>query len=454
MTSYTLRPYQSAAVSAAASAIEHRRNEVLSMPTGSGKSLVISGISTAMSARVVVLQPTKEILEQNYRKLYEFGYRDMAICSASMGRKERAQVTFATIGTIINRLDDFADTDLVIVDECHLVNAKAGQYRDFIKHLGVPAIGLTATPYRMAASFGGTVVEAKFLHRTRPRVFSQVGHITQNDELHDAGYLAPISYVLNPDYNPYAIALKSTGLNYDERALEAYNLAQGICQKIADAVVSNHDSLRHFLIFVASISESEQVERLLRQAGVSIAHLDGKTPKRERERILEDFQSGRIKAVTNVGVLTTGFDFPALDGIVLGRPTMSLPLYYQMVGRGVRVFEGKQACRVFDLCGNVPRFGEPDKYRIEADDGYKHRLRSGKRYLTGVNFVSGRDLEKQRDYRAKKADTGTITFGKHQGTKIVDAPIGYLEWCVDKFDDGKWKTLFIEELERRKGLAA
>ena len=458
-----LRPYQTDAVTSSLESIADGKNKIVSMPTGSGKSLVIAGIASELSGNIVVLQPTKEILEQNFAKLYEFGHRDIDIYSASMGRKGRAQVTFATIGSIINDTQRFADTDLVIVDECHLVNAKAGQYKEFIEWLGKPVVGLTATPYRMSTSFEGTVVEAKFLHRTRPRVFSNIGYIVQNDDLHRDGFLSDIAYTENEDYDPYQIALKSTGLNYDDRALAAYNQAHGICRKAAEVVVNNHDTVEHFLIFVTSIEESLLVERTLAEAGVSVAHIDGKAPKAVREQVLGDFKAGRIKVVTNVGVLTTGFDFPALDGIVLARPTMSLPLYYQMVGRGVRRSEGKEFCRVFDLCGNVARFGEPDKYRIESDDDYKYRLRSGKGYLTGINFVNGNDLEKNREYRAarKRKDDGDVAtgdgvvpFGKHRGTKIKSLPEGYMQWCVDNFDAGKWKTAFADELARREAEAA
>jgi DNA repair protein RadD len=454
-----LRPYQASAVAAAQAAIQRKKNGIIVMPTGSGKSLIVAGLAMASDDRIVVLQPTKEILEQNYSKLYEFGHRNMGVFSASMGIKRLSQVTFATIGSLMNRMDAFADTGLVIVDECHLVNANAGQYKEFIEWLGKPVVGLTATPYRMKASFGGAVVEAKFLHRTRPRIFDNVVAVTQNAALHEAGYLSPIRYTENADYNPYEIALNSTGLNYDERALIAYNAAHGICRKAVDVVVNNYDAVRHFLIFVASIKESQEIEGLLRAAGIAAAHVDGGTPKRERQRILDDFRDGRLKVVTNVGVLTTGFDFPALDAVVLARPTMSLPLYYQMIGRGVRVSEGKDFCQVFDLCGNVPRFGKPDEYVVEAEDDYKYRLRSGKRYLTGVNFVTGRDLEKQRERRAKKGDKekmadGAIPFGKYKGTKIADLPEGYLRWCVEKFDAGKWKDAFVTELQRREGRAA
>lgn len=448
---FTLRPYQADAVAGGLAAVEKARNGIIVMPTGSGKSLVIAGMAQGLGGRLVVLQPTKEILEQNYSKLYAFGHRDLSMWSASVGVKRKSQVTFATIGSIIKNVDLFSDADAVVVDECHLVNAKAGQYRDFLDSLGKPVVGLTATPYRMATTFGGSVVEAKFLHRTRPRLFDHVSTVVQSADLHEQGFLAPVEYIERDDYDPYAIALNSTGLNYDERALAAYNATHELTRKTADTIVGNYESARHFLVFVSSVQESKEVAAMLQAAGIPSAHIDGKTPKAERERILSDYQAGLYKVVTNVGVLTTGFDFPALDAVILARPTMSLPLYYQMVGRAVRTSPGKSCARVFDLCGNVTRFGRPDEYRIEAESGEKYRLKSGKTYLTGVNFVTGRDLEKQRERRAKAktAKPGTIPFGKHAGQPVEAVPEGYLEWCVENFEPGEWRTKFQNELDRR-----
>lgn len=450
-----LRDYQVKAVESAGEIIASRKNGVIVMPTGSGKSLVIAGTARNIAGNVLVLQPTKEILEQNYAKLYEFGERQISIYSASVGIKRKAKVTFATIGSIINKLDMFKDVEVVMVDECHLVNSKEGQYKELIETIGKPVVGLTATPYRMSASYGGAVVEAKFLHRTRPRIFDHVKYVVQNADLHEQGYLAPIEYMVNQDYNPYKIALNSTGLNYDERALKAYNQANHLCQKAADTVLENYSKVNHSLIFVSSIDESKQIESLLSLSGIKVAHVDGETNKSEREHILQSFKAGQIKVVSNVGVLTTGFDFPALDSIVLARPMMSLPLYYQMVGRGVRTHESKQVCRVFDLCGNVERFGHPDKYRIEAEDDYKYRLRSGERYLTGINYVTGQDLEKRREKRggdtAQAAAQGkdVVPFGKYKGHAIDTIPTEYLEWCAKNFSDGEWKTVFQNELANR-----
>ncbi len=452
-----LRPYQQLAVDAAIKTIEQQKNGIIVAPSGSGKSLLIASLATQLNCHMIVLQPSKEILGQNFAKLYEFGCRDMDIFSASCGRKQRARVTLATIGSIMNRLSVFTNrTDLVVIDECHLAGAKQGQYKELIAAIEKPVIGLTATPYRMHAHDMGSVIEAKFLHRTRPRIFSEICHITQSTDLHRDGWLASIKYETDDDYDPRKIALKSTGLNYDEQALAQYHHVKNICRKAADTVIFNRE-ITHFLIFAASIQESKTITGMLLNRGITAAHIDGTTPATERRQTLLDFQAGRVRAVSNMQVMTTGYDFPALDGIILARPTMSLPLHYQMIGRGVRTAPKKLACNVFDLCGNVERFGRPDEYHIESCDNGLHRLRSGDQYLTGINFRTGRDLEKRRLKRSETKATALtplsiVTFGKYNGIPLEEIPVSYMHWCTTTFDDGKWKAAFLGEIQRRASL--
>ena len=114
--------------------------------------------------------------------------------------------------------------------------------------------------------------------------------------------------------------------------------------------------------------------------------VSGETPKKERERILNDFKSGEIKIVTNVGVLTTGFDFPELETIVLARPTMSLALYYQMVGRAIRPHPNKQSGWVVDLCQTYKRFGKVESLELKEERPGIWAVFSGKKQLTNKYY--------------------------------------------------------------------
>ena len=448
--SYTLRTYQEEAVR---SALNAKKNELLVLPTGSGKSLVISEIARSVSGRVLVLQPSKEILEQNLEKLHAYDYYDVGVYSASMRRKDRGHITLATVGSIHKRLDEFQDIELIIIDEAHAVNPKGGMYKTVIETLGVQVIGLTATPYRLHSyedfRSGQRAVVAKLLTRTRPREFSGIAHITQVQELFSAGYLAMPEYHISEGYDHSEIKLNSTGMDFDREALQRYNEQMDVVGAVVEAL--NELDARHILVFAVFVEEAVRIAEALEHLGIRAVSISADTGQRERDEIVRAFRAGEIQVVTNVGVLTTGFDYPELDCVVMARPTQSVALYYQMIGRGLRPYEGK-TYHVVDVCGNVRRFGAVETFDfVETDTGL--RLRSNAGYLTGFDFVNNEDLE-ARDYRGKRETTGQNNnkiwhIGKHKGTHVSKLPQSYLEWVVDNFSDGAPRRMAEAELERR-----
>lgn len=459
MTDYILRDYQQAAVDAAKECVKAKKNGILVMPTGSGKSLVIASLAKQLGGRIVVLQPSKEILEQNYEKMQNFGFWNIGVFSASCGRKDTGQITFATIGSVISHKELFEKCDLVIVDECHLCNSKEGMYSDFLNHLDLPTIGLSATPYRLRNyndnQTGDHVAESRILTRTRPRIFDKIVHIAQVKDLFEQGYLCPIEYVCSDDYDSTTIAPNSTGQGYDDDALERYNQAQRIPDRIAGAVVGS--DRRHILIFTNFRTESYQVLQKLKASNIPAAEISADSSKDERESLLRRFKSGEIRCVVNVGVLTTGFDFPQLDCIVLGRPTKSVALYYQMVGRGIRTAPDKPSCKLVDLCDNVKRFGRIETFEIYDSNGNKlWRLRSNIGNLTGVDVTTGRDLEGQKFSFSHDEEVGQedviVPFGKYKNQPVSQCGSGYLYWAADNMKNPKWKLIFRRELKRRAGV--
>lgn len=456
---FILREYQKNAVSAGLEIIKSKKNGILVLPTASGKSLIIAEIVSQSQLKTIVLQPTKEILEQNLEKLFAFGMTDIGIFSASMNEKTIGEVTIATIGTIIKHKEKFREFELIIVDECDLINSKGGQYENFITSLGVPVIGTTATPYRMRYylnNFGGgePVVESRFLTRTRPRIFNTIKHITQIPDMFKQGFLCPVKYDLNNNYDSKKIKSNSTGQGYNERSLLNYNQSQDIIKRAVNTI--KESKAKHKLIFMHFREESEQVIAGLATLNIRCAEVSGVTKKQDREQILKDFRAGKI-CVVNVGVLTTGYDFPELDHIVFARPTKSLRLYSQIAGRGLRIAPGKEVCIISDLCDNVKKFGEINSFVIEdVSDGKElWRLKSNKGYLTGVNLITGKDLEeRQMTTRKEKTQIASgdllIPFGKHNGTKLSDIDQEYMKWCIESFDkQNKWPKIFKTEIERR-----
>lgn len=380
---YVLRPYQARAVEEAVRFLRGpaRHNAIEVLPTGSGKSLVIANIVQALGHPTLVFQPTKEILEQNYDKYRSNGF-DAGIYSASVGRKQIYPVTFATIGSIKTRPDLFSIFPYVIVDECHFVNSKGGMYRDFFRALaGTKILGLTATPYRLTTDgFGGSIL--KFLTRTRPRVFTELIYYVQNGDLFRQGYLAPLVYRSTDGFDRSMIKVNTTGADYDDASLRRYYREMNFQEKVLQTTASTLISRRNALIFTRYIEEAEYVASRIPDAAI----VTSLTPKRERERILAGFKNGAIRAVCNVGVLTTGFDYPELETIIMARPTMSLALYYQMIGRSIRIHPGKEYSLVVDMCGNTRTFGKVEDLQIVDGGNGKWFISNQGKQLTNVYY--------------------------------------------------------------------
>ena len=442
-----LRSYQQGAIDC----VEDPFNGILVLPTGSGKSVVIAGLAQKYNEPILILQPSKEILEQNYSKIISFVENpdEVGIFSASLNQKTIKRITLATIGSIKNK-EDFSQFKIVIIDECHLVNAKSGMYSRLLKFLSPKMlIGLTATPYRMHVDdYNG--VTWKFLHRTRPKIFSNIAYVYQNKTAFDEGFLVKPKYYIadydtSDDYDTSSLGKNTTGADYSEDSVLKYNQAKGVHDKIIQAVTKNSVYRKHILVFTTSVQEAEIISYKLHQAGVESKEISSKNTKREREQILKSFMSGEIRVVVNVGVLTTGFDFPALDCVIGARPTMSLGLYYQMIGRGVRKSPGKDSWDYFDLCANVKTFGKVETYTIQGV-GSKTSLKNETSYL-----IHSSDFNVAKKHRRSTDEGGDLVlrFGKYKDWKIKDVDTGYLEFCLKNFHNFSWKKDFEEELKRR-----
>lgn len=358
---YNLRYYQKEASDAAVKLFNGKtdKNGLIIIPTGGGKSLILADIASRLEGPLLVFQPSKEILQQNFAKLQSYGIIDCGCYSASVGRKDINRITFATIGSVMNNMRYFDCFKNIIVDEAHYVNSKAGQYKKFIEAKNRQVVGLTATPYRLDKCAGGSML--KFLTRTRPRIFSKVIYCCQIGELLSKGFLANLSYYDITSIDLRRVRSNSTGADYDEKSLIAEYERSGFYDKLSNTVVKvmqpkSGIPRKGILVFTAFRKESESLVSKLQSLGIKAAIVTCDTPKREREDILQRFKKGEIKVVSNCGTLTTGFDYPELDTVILARPTKSLALFYQMVGRAIRPSEGKIGW-VVDMAGNYSRFG-------------------------------------------------------------------------------------------------
>lgn len=388
---YQLRDYQQQASDAAVSFFNDKKkkhNALIVIPTGGGKSWIIADIAKRLNENVLVFCPSREILIQNFEKMQKILPFDCAIYSASVGQKQIAKITFATIGSVKSHPELFTHFKNIIVDECHLVNPKEGMYRDFFDTVKCKMLGLTATPYRLSSSrdYGSML---KFITRTKPHVFYEVIYHVQVSKLLDMGYLAKLNYYpMNPSgWNEMNLKTNSTGADYTDKSVQEgyeridfYGYLVHIVQRLMNPKAGG--KRKGILVFTRFLKEAER----LTQSIPGCAIVSGNTPKGERERILEAFKAGDIPVVANVGVLVCGFDYPELDTIVLARPTMSLALYYQIVGRAIRPHPSKEAGWVVDLCGNIKRFGKVEDLHLHNSGNGKWAVYSKGRQLTNVWF--------------------------------------------------------------------
>lgn len=362
---YELRDYQQEASDRAVTFFRSKPkgNAIIVLPTGSGKSLVIADIASKLNEPTLVFQPSKEILEQNFTKLVSYGILDCSIYSASLNKKDISRITFATIGSAINKKEEFAHFKYIIIDECHFVNAKQGQYFEFLEQMNVPVLGLTATPYRLSSTSFGSIL--KFITRTRPKVFKEVIYHCQVDTLLERGYLAKLEYYQVKAIKSQNLVLNSTKADYTDKSVRAEYQRAGFNNKVLEIVQRLIRAGReNILVFTRFVEEAQFIIDNLEGLGEIVT---AQTPKKERERILKEFKTGEIRVIANVGILTTGFDFPQLSTIVLARPTMSLALYYQMIGRSIRPHSTKSCSWIVDLCENFDRFGKVEELMLTKD---------------------------------------------------------------------------------------
>lgn len=376
---YQLRPYQQEAVSAT---LKHFRKEkspaVIVLPTGAGKSLVIAELARLAKGRVLVLAHVKELVEQNHAKYVSFGL-EAGIFSAGLNRKEASQkVIFGSIQSIARAEDDFFQNfSLLVIDECHRVSiAGETQYHQVITKLqnlnpGLCVLGLTATPYRLGL---GWIYQyhttQKIQHTTEDRFFKKciyelsIGYMIKNK------YLTPPVKIDSPVACYDFSALKLHGTSYVTSQIEALlkdqkRITPLIIKNIVDMSVDRHG----VMIFTSSVNHAIEIMKCL-PPFVS-ALVVGDTENDERDEIIEAFKQRKLKFLVNVSVLTTGFDAPHVDVIALLRPTESVSLYQQIIGRGLRLSPEKTDCLILDYTGQGHDLFSPE---IEDDKPSKQSV--------------------------------------------------------------------------------
>lgn len=356
-----LRDYQRRAIDEAFDWMRNNDGNLCSvLPTGAGKSVIIASIcETSLKAwpetRILMLCHQKELIEQNAQKLRQIWKNaPLGIYSASVGKKELGEpITFAGIQSLRGKAHLIGHIDLVIVDECHLINHKnEGGYRvlfDELKKINpnIRLWGCSATPWRLGH---GRIDEGE------GTIFDGLVESVTIEELIYKGFLHPLKSKITTEKLDVSEVGKRGG-EYIESQLQKSVNKQDVNEKVVREVISLAGNRKAWLFFCVGIEHAESISEILNSLGVKSDVVTGKTSKKERERIIEEYKAGKIKALCNVGVLTTGFDYPDIDLIAMLRPTLSPSLYVQMAGRGLRPKSHTDHCLVLDFAGVVEKHG-------------------------------------------------------------------------------------------------
>ena len=308
--------------------------------------------------RILIVTHVRELIAQNHAELIGLWPDAPAgIYSAGLGRRDLgARILFAGIQSIHRRAYDVQQCDLVLIDEAHLIpGASNTMYRRFLDTLmrinpALKVIGFTATPYRL---------DSGMLHEGKDALFTDIAFEVSVRELIDDGYLCPlVSKAASTRLDVTGVGTR--GGEFVARELQAAVDLPEITEAAIDEVVALGRDRRSWLAFCAGVEHATHVAESIRARGFSAETIFGDTPKAERDRIIARFKRGEIRALASMGVLTTGFNAPAVDLIAMLRPTKSTGLYVQMAGRGTRLAPGKENCLVLDFAGNVARHGPID----------------------------------------------------------------------------------------------
>lgn len=338
-----LRDYQSNAVEAA---IKSEGNPIIALPTGAGKSLVLADLARQIPGDIYIISHVKEILEQNHKACSNLLDEPVGLWSAGLGVKNKRRVTVAGIHSIYKQ--NLEGT--LIIDECHLVTDH-GMYGQVIQDQKV--IGLTATPFRMKDGY---------LHDGP--IFTEICYNAEYNKLVEDGWLSPIKYFGDKDQFKVD-GLRITGGDYNVADMSLHFDREAVTDMIINKLIIYKSSYKHWLLFAIDIAHAEHIAQALTDVGISAKAVHSKSP---RDQAIEDFKAGKIQALVNVNILTTGFDAPFVDLIVMLRPTKSPVLHVQAIGRGLRIAPGKDHCLVKDFAGNTARLGPIDEVQVVPEN--------------------------------------------------------------------------------------
>lgn len=356
----SLRDYQQDMIQRTRMSLRRHRRVLLQAPTGAGKTVLgafMAGSATSKGLRTWFICHRRELIKQASRTFGDVGIPH-GFVAAGVTPDRRQPVQICGIQTLAGRLDTLDPPDLVLWDECHHVTAgswsKVAEALAKAKH-----VGLSATPIRLDGS-------------GLDKHFDDLVPGPQTAWLIENGYLSPFRV-----YAPTAPNLAGVHSRAGDYAKDELAEAMNKPSVIGD-VVEHYRRLadgRRNMVFCVSVKHSLAVVEKFQAAGYRAAHIDGETDSALRDRLIAEFTTGAIQVLSSVDLVSEGFDLPAIEVATLLRPTKSLSLYLQQVGRALRMSPGKAEAIVMDHAGNTATHGLPDDERSWSLQGRMKRGR-------------------------------------------------------------------------------
>lgn len=360
----TLYPFQENTVTTILEELEKNGknfNLLYQLPTGGGKTVIFSEITRNYienwKEKVLILTHRIELSVQTSKQLAAIGVKNKIINSEikTLDDQDEYQCFIAMVETLNNRLHDdenfIKDVGLVIVDEAHYNSFR--KIFQFYEEANI--LGVTATPLSSNRALPLNDNYHKLI----------VGESISN--LIESGYLSDAE-TFTYDVNLHGLKIGSNGdftVSSSELVYGNYFMQEKLLFAYEEVAIGNKT-----LIFNSGIETSQRVEEMFKKRGFPIRHLDSTFSDKDRKEILSWFKTTKDAILTSVGILTTGFDEPTVETIILNRATRSLTLYHQMIGRGSRKLPNKSSFKLIDLGNNVRRFGVWQDY-INWQDAFK-----------------------------------------------------------------------------------
>lgn len=395
-----LRDYQDVACDYICKRLDnYKRPFIYVMACGTGKSLVIAELAKRVG-KVLVVTLSAELCKQDSDEMRDYGV-EHSVYSASMNTKEVGAITIATIGSAYKHPSLFHNADVVIIDEVQSCNP-ADPKTMFMKLLveinklkkqdgsQIKIVGLTATAYRNVqrvqniGHYYKTTTLLQPLNRIpcgKGFLWSSIVEGISTKEALRRGYLTPVNYYSDP--TPGRLVVNTTGAEFTDDSLDAWG--DNAIARCASVMKGAEDkwNIKSGIVALPFVRHAEVLKTLCDDAGMSTVVVSSKTPQKERERAITAFKNGEIRWLLQCNIANVGFNSPITDTLVWARPTLSLNLWQQAVGRIMRLSPGKKVSRVLDLVGTTETFGRVENVRLGVEDKFKTTIVGDKGQLSG-----------------------------------------------------------------------